>query len=380
MRGYQAKVNDGVFAQGTAPYGYRLVGLKREARLEIDTKHKKIIALIFEWYVCEGIGTVAIAQRLTDMGIPTPGEAINRNRGRENGIWYQSSVYDIITDETYAGVWYGFKYKRIGKGKCVKRPREEWKPVQVPAIISRDVWERAQQRLAHKGDHCRNVKHDYLMRTRVTCMCGYAMQGRARRSRRVDGDDTLYYRCSSQIGKLVKGRCTSPHFRADDVDAEVWAQTKELLTNPGDVLRAYQKAQRRQNAEQTAIGEQISIIDEQIAGHNATIDNLLDARKSVTSDTLKRKLDADADRIAGLIDDLTKRQTTLEQKLHDTTITDQHIASVTEKLKDAHSLVAEAEGNPDAQRKLIEFLNLRAVLRVDEAKDRWVDIQFLLDV
>jgi hypothetical protein len=124
----------------------------------------------------------------------------------------------------------------------------------------------------------------------------------------------------------------------------------------------------------------ISIIDEQIAEHNATIDNLLDARKGVTWDTLKRKLDADADRIAGLIDDLTKRRTALEQKLHDTTITDQHIVSVTEKLKDARSLVAEAEGDPDAQGKLIEFLNLRAVLRVDEAKERCVDIQFLLEV
>ncbi len=190
---------------------------------------------------------MAIAQRLTDLGIPTPGEAINRNRRRPDGIWYQSTVYDILTDETYAGVWHAFKYKRIGKSKSIKRPREEWQPVQVPVLVSRDIWERAQQKLANKGDHQRNVKHEYLMRSRLNCICDYAMQGRARKSRREDGDDTLYYRCSSQINNLAKGKCNAPHFRVDEVDAEVWAQTKELLTNPGDVLRAYQKAQQLQD-------------------------------------------------------------------------------------------------------------------------------------
>jgi len=156
-------------------------------------------------------------------------------------------VYDILTDETYAGVWHAFKYKRIGKSKSIKRPREEWQPVQVPVLVSRDIWERAQQKLANKGDHQRNVKHEYLMRSRLNCICDYAMQGRARKSRREDGDDTLYYRCSSQINNLAKGKCNAPHFRVDEVDAEVWAQTKELLTNPGDVLRAYQKAQQLQD-------------------------------------------------------------------------------------------------------------------------------------
>ena len=80
-----------------------------------------------------------------------------------------------------------------------------------------------------------------------------------------------------------------------------------------------------------------------------------------------------------MIDELTARRTTLEHKREETTITDEQIANVTEKLKDAQSLVAEAEGNPQAQRKLI-VLNLHAVLRVDDARDRWVDIQFLLEV
>jgi len=262
----------------------------------------------------------------------------------------------------------------------VKRPREEWKPVQVPVIICRDMWERAQQKLASKGDHRRNVKDEYLMRRRLACTCGYAMQGRARKSRRADGDDTLYYRCSSQIGKLVKGKCNAPHFRVDDVDAEVWAQTKELLTNPTEVLRAYRTAQQQQQKQQSSLQEQIDIIDEQIAGYNAEIDNLLDARKGVTSDTLKKRYDAQADDLAVLIDRLTARRATLVQQVHDTTITDEHIAGVAEQLKDAHALVAEAEGNPQAQRKLIEFLNLRAVLRVDDAGEKWVDIKFILSV
>jgi hypothetical protein len=77
---------------------------------------------------------------------------------------------------------------------------------------------------------------------------------------------------------------------------------------------------------------------------------------------------------------LTAKRALLVQQVQETTITGEHIASVAEQLKEAHALVAEAEGNPQAQRTLIEFLNLRAALRVDDAKDKWVDIKFLMNV
>jgi site-specific DNA recombinase len=376
MRGYASKVKDGVFSQGVAPYGYKIIGQKREAHLEIVPRLAKIRKQISDWHTQECLGPTEIARRLTEARAPTPGDVLKRKRTRKSCVWHQSTVLKLLKDETYCGTWYAFRLQKIGKQKCIERPRSEWVPIQVPAIISRAQWELSQQRIGNRGDHPRNVRYEYLMRRRLDCICGYSVQGRPRT--KAGAKTTLYYRCTSCCQDTARGSCGAPNFRVDDVDAEVWAQTKELLTNPGDVLRAYKEAQERQTTQQVSIREQISIIDEQIAGHYITIDNLLDSRKGIKSETLKRKIDADADRIADLIDNLTKRRATLEQQVQETTITDDHITSVVEKLKEARALIAEAEGNPQAQRKLIEFLNLRAVLRT-EAGDRWVDIKFLLE-
>jgi len=377
MRGYKAKVNDGAFSQGVAPYGYQVVGRKRETHLEIIEILAKILKQIFDWHTQDNLGPTEIARRLTEAGSPTPGDILKRKRKRSIGVWHQSTVLKLLKDETYAGVWYAFRLQKVSKRKCIERPRSEWVPISVPAIIPRWQWEISQQRIAKHGDHSRNVRYEYLMRRRLDCICGYSVQGRPRT--KAGCKTTFYYRCTSCCQDTALGPCGAPNFRVDDVDAEVWEQAKELLINPGDVLRAYQKVQQRQNTQQTSIHEQISIIDEQIINYYMEIDNLRDMRKGVTSETTKRKLDSDADRMGGLIDNLTARRATLAQQLQETMITDEHIISVVEKLKDARSLIAEAEGNPQAQRKLIDFLNLRAVLRTDEAGDRWVDIKFLLE-
>jgi site-specific DNA recombinase len=117
MRGYRGKVENRIFPSGNAPYGYRIVGKGRNATLEIFEEEAKIVRQIFEWYVVERLGTVQIANRLSELGVPTRGERHRRRKKTAPGYWFQGAVYAILRDETYAGVWYAFRYRKVGKNR-----------------------------------------------------------------------------------------------------------------------------------------------------------------------------------------------------------------------------------------------------------------------
>src|SRR5262249_6645479 len=64
MRGLDEKIRNGLFPQGHAPYGYRVVGRKRDSHLEIYKEEEYWIIQIYRWYYYDNIGCTEIARRL----------------------------------------------------------------------------------------------------------------------------------------------------------------------------------------------------------------------------------------------------------------------------------------------------------------------------
>jgi hypothetical protein len=123
------------------------------------------------------------------MKIPTPtdvgrgqGGALTR-RLRPFANWAQVTVGQILSNETYAGRWL--------YGRDTSTPLS----VEVPAIVSQETFDQAQERRqTNRKESRRNVKYDYLLRRRVTCgSCGAAMTAIATMSK---GRTFFYYRCS----------------------------------------------------------------------------------------------------------------------------------------------------------------------------------------
>ena len=108
---------------------------------------------MFGWYLEQGATLGGIARRLTEGGILTP----TGKRG-----WSRGTVRGILRNPAYVGVTNGnttsqvpAKARRspllpVGPGLTTKRrPREEWIPVTVPAIVSRDAFEMVAEKLSH---------------------------------------------------------------------------------------------------------------------------------------------------------------------------------------------------------------------------------------
>ncbi|MCA9943737.1 MAG: recombinase family protein, partial [Anaerolineales bacterium] len=111
-RGKRLKVKSGqVLVFGKAPYGYRTVAENNKTTFEIIESEAAIVRLIFTWYVIgdeEGIklSITGIARKLTEMKVPTWEDTHGKGKKRNKyGHWTGSAVANILTSETYAGVW-----------------------------------------------------------------------------------------------------------------------------------------------------------------------------------------------------------------------------------------------------------------------------------
>jgi site-specific DNA recombinase len=237
MRGKNAKARAGkVVGEGIAPYGY----IHANGELLIKETEAEVVRMIYNWYVNGDehggmMGLVGIARRLTEMGIPTPSQSKRINSNRANyGVWFYATVNWIIQSETYCGVLrYG---RRVSKGGKVKnRPQEEHILIDVPAIVSRELWELAQARRAYNSKIAkRRTKREYLLRGLIYCGCGRRMAGTAGR-----------YLCTRHYN-TNGGECDEPIVVGGLVECITWDYIMGLITNPIQFEQKLRQAQAQE--------------------------------------------------------------------------------------------------------------------------------------
>jgi hypothetical protein len=97
-----------------APYGYRYAGEKR-SYLALVEDEATIVRDIAHWYL-EGTRLQEICDRLTNMGLPSPGDTrrMPKVKQRGYGVWGVSTLYRILRNQMYAGTYLAFRYTSNG--------------------------------------------------------------------------------------------------------------------------------------------------------------------------------------------------------------------------------------------------------------------------
>ncbi len=253
-RGKLLKARQGIWLGGKAPYGYRYV-LKRDGvpgYLVVDEDEAAIVRLLFAWLIEERMTTRQIVKRL-NAGPWSP-----RSGKRP---WSPSVVHRVLSDETYAGSAYANRYRFVPPRKpksrapgcdentCRQpRPREKWIEIPVPALIDRDIYDRAQDQLRRNAtlSYRNNTKHSYLLRCLLSCrICGLRMFGVTLRA---EGDlpPRRYYKCSGKdcTCSAREQRCPQRMAEAEALEAAVWGHIKGLLGDPEALLSQFQDLAR----------------------------------------------------------------------------------------------------------------------------------------
>lgn len=161
-QGRMSSAKEGKHTGSKAPYGYDRIHVDNGKGYTLlpNVKEAPVVKMMFDWFVHgevqedgsrKKLGTMAIANRLTDLRIPTPSG---------NSVWSQRSVHWILHNPVYIGkIRWGYKKdKKIIVDGIVKRKRiipPEKDQILVeglhPAIIPEDIFEQAQDIFGEGG-------------------------------------------------------------------------------------------------------------------------------------------------------------------------------------------------------------------------------------
>lgn len=144
QRGLIEAIKEGNYVGSLPPYGYDIIRLNKKERTLKLNDQSKYVEMIFDWFVNERLTSGQIANRLSEMGIPT------KTGLRE---WNRCTIKEILQNNLYTGKirWYRRKVtKEKSDGVRVRRKRrlsqEDYLIVdgKHPAIVSQELFDKAQ--------------------------------------------------------------------------------------------------------------------------------------------------------------------------------------------------------------------------------------------
>ncbi|KTB48135.1 Site-specific recombinase [Dehalogenimonas alkenigignens] len=220
-RGKAARMAEGKIAQGTGPgiYGYTWDKLNKQR--VIDEAQAAVVRGIFD-LISQGKDCFTVAKEINGRGIPA----------LKGGPWHARTIRNVATNPAYMGVTYYGRTHREGK-KTIRLPESEWKTIAgaTPPIVSPAAFKAAQDALQRPKGRTGKLKYaPYLLTGFLRCgECGSPIVGGA-----MDRGRYRYYRCRGTFPRETGDTaiCRARYIKADETDAAVWAQVKEILKHP----------------------------------------------------------------------------------------------------------------------------------------------------
>lgn len=274
-RGRDAKAEKGYYV-GHLADGYIWEYEDKEKKIKVDEQRKGVIKDIFDMYINKDFSVANIRDVLNSKHILTAnqyrlehkvlfkgykneykdrsGNVYNRN----NVIWSDGMVSGVLKNEWYVGV-----------------RRYHGKEYPIDPIVSKEDWDRCQEKLKQNRTNVCTMKHPYLLGGLLFCgVCGRKMYGH-----NDGGYNDMYYCSSYEYGK--KQKCGLRWVRRQNIEAIVmgivkrrvysdvtWGRQspfsdffsadKSQITNIKDIIKACEASVERKNKE---IEESNKLID-----------------------------------------------------------------------------------------------------------------------
>jgi site-specific DNA recombinase len=245
--GKYRKARSGKFQGGGIPCGYivnkeKLLQINETSIPGFNLSPSEVVRQIFNWIGKEGMSTIAVAERLNALGIPSP-KSSGREKGSVSGKWNCDRIRNIVINTVYMG---NYVY---GKSKSRHDNTREKVSIPVPPIVEEELWLKAQETLKRNRKFAkRNSKHQYLLRGLIKCnFCGHSYVGQARIV-----ENQHYYRCLRRMGywKKIYEECPGKGktVRREWIEGVVWNEIKNWILNPvileeviSEKLKGYEK-------------------------------------------------------------------------------------------------------------------------------------------
>jgi site-specific DNA recombinase len=275
-----------------APYGYRYVRKHEgggEARYQVLAEEARVVQKIFEWIGQERCSIGEVCRRLQRESIPTrTGKA----------AWDRATIWLMLKNPAYKGMA-AFGKTRSGPLEPQRlrpqrgRPEQPRRPasridtssqdqifIDVPGLVTEELFEAVQAQLEENRQHRRDrpVGGRYLLQGLVVCKrCGYGCYGKPVSRASTKGKiPYAYYRCTGSDAYRFGGQrlCWNKQIRTDILDASVWEDVSQLLSEPERVRAEYERRLQRTGTDQS---HELEHINKVINNSKRLISRLIDA-------------------------------------------------------------------------------------------------------
>ena len=217
QRGKEISLRQGYYINAVIPYGYErewvYEGKRKRPTLKIVEEEAKIVRMIFDWYANDGIGTMKISQRINAMGIPP----------KKGELWKKSTISRMLKNEHYIGKVVIKKHIDVNTVEdstitthCMLNPDYEVIDGKHEAIISEDLFNRANHKISRHISTKPNETLQNPLASMLKCECGRAM-------RRAKDRKKFRYMCDEQTF------CGNASIQEDELIPAIITQLKDNL-------------------------------------------------------------------------------------------------------------------------------------------------------
>lgn len=312
---------------GRGALGYDVVN----KRFVINEQEAEAVRLIFKMYD-EGAGYRKIIDRLHLLGFRT----------KLNHEFTKASLYTILKNPKYCGT---YVYNRaasadINGKRCPNRQKRLDEQViienGVPEIVSKEVWNRVQERLGYNQHHGSSfqAKRLYLLTGKIRCgLCGGAYHGNCRKPAR-NRPDYFSYRCCNRDTRHLN-YCKNREIEKGEIEGFVLNQIEHHFFNDSLIPMLTKRLNEYISTNREDSGESRAAYERQLGELEKQRKNLVDAiTQTGLSDTFTEKLQ----QVEGSIKQIHAELSRLKCQAVPPVITEEMVRAYYSKFKDyAHS-------------------------------------------
>ena len=285
----------GAWLGGIVPYGYRKQGEKAQARIApsddpipgFEISEADVIRTIYRMSAMEKKSCQKIADYLNRKRIPAGSNELGKRNRRTAPFWRPAHLRNMIVNPVYMGHHqFGKRAKTQNRKIIVQR---------VPAIVTEEIWQAAQQVLkANRIEAVGNKRRSYLLRSLIKCgLCGLTFSGS-----RSNKDRDHYYHCNGRslargIYGLTGKKCPSKILNGDYVDRLVWADIESFLRNPGEILESLRERLSMKDGERQRRQKELNGLNERLQQKSTERERVLGLfrRGRIDDTTLDQQMD-----------------------------------------------------------------------------------------
>ena len=276
--GYRQKQREGIVI--TPPFGYRKD--RNTNTIELHPEASETVQIIYSLYL-QGLGQKEISRRLNALGRKTPAQLRAEQCGKEvcaasktsdgRYVWTYASVKNILVEEAYTGVLINHR-SETNSGKAKRLEQAEWYRHEnfFPAIIERDTWEKAQQKLKAQARPANGNKAKHRYAGLILCKeCGSPFVPMIRYW---NGKRRVEYVCKG-YHRNGKSYCSSHRIHEEVLDAAVKEFAQTMRIRMAEEQKELKQKQKMWALRKPVLDAHISSLQEKVLKLEQEIDRIV---------------------------------------------------------------------------------------------------------